>query len=222
MESKNDTLKNRVAILGCGELGLQAAHYLRLMNNGCNQYSQIGWIDDVTPVGSVVAGLRVIGKSSDTEKLHNEGLFEYLFVAIGYNHLKAKKEIIERFKNRIPMLNIIAPSVYVDPSARLGENLFFYPGAIIDKEAVINDGVILNLGSIVAHNSTIGMCSFLAPKSSVAGFSKIGNCSFIGTGATVIDNIELCDSLKIGAGAVIVKDISVSGTYLGIPATLIK
>lgn len=208
----------RVAIVGAGEFGLQAAHLIGQLNRNNPEYEIAGWFDDTKSKGTDVNGGRVLGGTEDIEGSFHHGGFDRLFVAIGYNHLAFKKSLIERLKGKIPFLNIISPQALVDSSAVLGSNVMIYPGAIIDKEVHLNDGVTINLGSIISHNSIIGSSCFVAPGVTVAGFCDVGDCSFIGAGSTIIDNVTIADNCKIGAGAVVVKPLLQSGLYLGIPA----
>ena len=46
----------------------------------------------------------------------------------------------------------------------------------------------------------------------------MGECTHIGIGACVRNNVRICKDCTIGAGAAVVRDLSVSGTYIGIPA----
>lgn len=213
--------KQNVAILGAGEMGLQALHYLILMN-GDNEHSftMSGWFDDTKIIGEEINGYRVLGGTNDIFNCYKRHYFDALFIAIGYKHLNIKKILINKIKPKIPLINIIARNTYIDETARLGCNIMLYPGAIVDKGAIIDDGVILNLGSIVSHNSQIGGSTFLAPGTTIAGFTNIGECCFLGASTTVIDNLSICDNVLTGAGAVVTRNIVVAGTYLGIPAKL--
>jgi acetyltransferase-like isoleucine patch superfamily enzyme len=51
--------------------------------------------------------------------------------------------------------------------------------------------------------------------------TEIGNNVSIGSNATILP-IKICDNVVIGAGAVVTKDITISGTYAGNPAKLIR
>jgi len=51
--------------------------------------------------------------------------------------------------------------------------------------------------------------------------TRIGNRVSIGSNATLLP-VDICDDVVIGAGAVVTRDISVSGTYAGNPARLLK
>lgn len=224
MPIKTNTLseKERIAIIGAGELGKQAAHYI-LQNNKNKRLCEIaGWYDDTKEKNSCVEGYPVLGAIEDVIADYRDDKFDSLFIAIGYNHLEFKEFLIRELKNKVHLINIISQNSYVDSTCVIGENIFIYPGAIIDKETVLEDGVTVNLGSIVSHNSNVGASTFIAPGVTIAGFSKIGKTSFVGVGSTIKDNITVCDNVIIGAGSLVVKDIQSPGTYIGVPSKLLR
>lgn len=212
----------RIAIIGAGEFGQQAAHYILQNDRNSRRYEIAGWYDDTYDIRKIVANYPVLGTIDSVMDDFKSNKFEHLFIAIGYNHPDFKKSLIQRYKAKIPLYNIVSTQAHVDLISIIGENVFIYPGAIIDKNAKLEDGVTVNLGSIVSHNSVIGECSFIAPGVTVAGFSKIGKCSFVGAGSTIIDNVNVCDNVRLGAGSVVVDDITSSGLYLGVPAKRIS
>jgi len=217
-------LKSRTAIIGAGEFGRQAVHYIgqNIRAYGdCSHIEIVGWYDDTYAKGEIIDGFPVLGALDSVMDDLNVRI-DCLFIAIGYNHPDFKESLIKRFKGKIPLLNIISSDAHIDSTSVIGENIFIYPGAIIDKEAELGDGVTVNLGSIVSHNSKIGVCSFIAPGVTVAGYSEIGKCSFIGAGSTVIDNLSICDNVRLGAGSVVVDNITSGGLYLGVPAKRIR
>lgn len=212
----------RIAIVGAGEFGKQAAHHILQNDKDKHRFDIAGWYDDTIVKGSVIDGIPVLGTIDKVISDYYEGKFEHVFIAIGYNHLEFKNSLIQKFKDKIPLFNIISPNAHVDASAQLGENIFIYPGAIVDKDVRLGDGVTVNLGSIVSHNSNIGVCSFIAPGVTIAGFSNIGKSSFIGVGSVIKDGVTTCDRITLGAGCVVVKNITEMGTYVGIPAKLLN
>ena len=214
----NTDNKARIAIVGAGEMGIQALHYASLSG----KCEVVGFIDDTKACRDLVGGKPVIGKIKDTEHLYAMGRFDAVFVAIGYKHPAFKQQLIRQFALAMPLASIIAPSVYIDSTACVGINVMVYPGCIIDKNVVLGNGAVLNLGCVVSHDSTVGECCFLAPRVTVAGFSNIGERSFLGVGTIVIDNVDICRDVQTGAGATVVKDIACPGQYLGIPAVKFK
>lgn len=207
-----------IAIVGSGEMGIQALHIINMINGQERTYDIVGWIDDTKETGTEIKGVKVIGNLDAISCMHRQGKFDCLFVAIGYHHLAFKMELIERHKREIPFANIISPNAIVDPEAVVGSNVMVYPGAIIDKGCSIGDGVTVNLGSIISHDTTIGQGSFIAPGATLAGFCEIGECCFIGAGSTIIDNTKICSRCTIGAGSVLTRDLATEGTYAGVPA----
>lgn len=204
----------RLAIIASGELGMQIAHLASLGSD----YTVVGFFDDTEPTGAVKNGYTILGPSEAIENAYANGDFDHLIIGIGYKHLTRRKELFEKYKDKIPYANIIHPTCYIDPTARLGEGIVMYPGCIIDKEVALSDNVLLNLGICVAHNTSIGPHSFLAPRVQIAGASSIGECAYLGIGTTVIDNLVICDNVHTGAATVIVKSINNPGLYIGSPA----
>ena len=212
----------RVAILGAGEMGMQAAHYAPQSRQiGKNLYV-VGFFDDTKTAGYNVCGYKILGGTEDIEAAYANGDFDFLFVAIGYKHSKKKKEIIERFLDKVPIANILHPTSYIDPTADIGNNIMIYPGCIVDKNVALHDGAVVNLGCIISHDTIVGKSTFVAPGAVVAGFTTIGDECFIGCGSSIIDNINICDGTTIGAGTVVTANIEKPGTYVGAPARRIK
>lgn len=202
----------RLLIIGGGELGRQVYHWA--MTTGRHEIA--GFVDDNMAAGALTEGRPVLGVIADVPRLYEEGCFDEAFIAIGYIHFQKRKEIYRLLKEKdIPMGTIIAPQVYVDPTARLGQGVIIYPGTVIDREAVIEDNVIINLSCVVAHNSVIGRHCFLSPSVTVAGYTEIGEACFLGAGCIITDNTKVVDDVVIGAASLIRHDITEQGVYKG-------
>lgn len=210
----------RIAIIGAGEMGIQAAHFIEVVNTHSpeKRHKVVGWYDDTKVKGEFVNSIPVLGSISGVEKDYDGKLFDAVFIAIGYKHLKYKCDLINEFKGRIPMHNIVACPQYIDKDSLIGENVMIYPGVVVDKGVEIEDGVTLDLGVIVSHDTKVGAGSFLAPGSKVAGFCNLGKRNFIGIGSTIIDSISTTDDVRLGGGTVVIRNITDSGTHAGVPA----
>jgi sugar O-acyltransferase (sialic acid O-acetyltransferase NeuD family) len=163
-----------------------------------------------------------LGKTDSIQADFEAGKFDALMVGIGYNHMKVRKAVFERFKGSIPFANIIHSSCYVDSSVKLGEGIFLLPGTVIDMEAEVGDNVLMNTQVTVAHHTKIGSHSFLAPGVHLAGLIHVGECSFVGIGCTVIDCINIAPWSVIGAGAVVINDTEPYSVSVGTPSRIIK
>lgn len=206
-----------LGIIGSGELGLQMAHFAIADNH----YGKVVFIDDFE-VQKEKQGFEIIGKSNEIEELYNQGFFDEIIIGIGYKHLKIKKELFEKYSNKIPFGKIIHSSSWIDETSVIEKGCFIYPNCTIDAKVVIKANTILNLSCTIAHDSIIGSHSFLSPRIAIAGFVEIGEQCFFGINSTVIDNIKIKAETQIGAGSVVIKSIEKSGLYVGNPIKFIR
>ncbi len=207
----------RIAIIGAAELGkLIARHAVT-----DQKWSVVGYYDDFFNPARFNDS-PVLGKVERTASDFEEGVFDALMIGIGYNHMKARSEIFERFKGSIPFANLIHSSAYVDPSCKLGEGIFLLPGVIIDAGCIIEDNVLVNTGGIIAHDSKVEAHSFLGPAVHIAGLTTIGKCSFLGTGTTVIDCLRIGEHAVVGAGSVVISDVPEYSVSVGVPSRVIQ
>jgi sugar O-acyltransferase (sialic acid O-acetyltransferase NeuD family) len=208
----------RLAIIGSGDLGKQIAH----LAQETKTYEVAGFFDDFKPAGTDERGALVLGNIDDVLKIYERRIFDFLFVAVGYQHRTFRKACFERFSPQIPFGKIIHPSCNVDSSASIGDGTVLYSGCTLDQHVQVGSNCILYNGCIVAHDSIIQGHSILSPGVKIAGFCRVGENNHLGIGTVISDNITLIDDVRTGAGSVIVKPIQVSGLYVGIPAKLIQ
>lgn len=202
---------NKIAIIGAGEQGRQALQILFAQNI----FSVVGFYDDFAK--DEFEKYEILGKISDVKNHYSKSIFDYIFIAIGYKHLKFKESLMKEIKN-IPLASIIHPTAFIENSATIETGCLIYPNAYIGPNTTIKSCSIINIGCILSHDIQIGTCSFLSVGATIGGFSRIGNRSFIGIGTTIIDHIQIADDITVGAGSVVVKNLSEKGLYLGIPA----
>ena len=142
-----------------------------------------------------------------------------LFVAVGNNEIR--KKLIEKYSNS-NIVTLIHPDAVLADEVDIGRGTIVQAGAVIDPYVKLGKGCIINKHVSISHDCNIGNYIHTAPGSRVCGTVKIGDETWIGAGATVINNVNVCGHCMIGAGAVVVNNIEVSGTYVGVPARLIK
>ena len=144
-----------------------------------------------------------------------------VFVAIGNNTVRERiQKRMEQEQARIATL--IHKSAVVSKKAEIGAGTVVMPGAVINHSVLIGKGCIVNTSSSIDHDNQIGDYCHISVGSHLAGTVTVGNRTMIGAGAIVKNNVVICKDCVIGAGTVVVKDIKYSGTYIGIPARLIK
>ena len=87
---------------------------------------------------------------------------------------------------------------------------------------VLDKNVLINSNATIGHETTIAEFSNIGPGVSTGGCCQIGKNFYIGIGASMLENITVCDDVVIGAGATVISSIEFSGTYVGVPAKIIK
>lgn len=141
-----------------------------------------------------------------------------LFVAIGNNAIR--KKFCEQYKEQL--VTLIHPSAVIAEDVKIGTGTVVMADAVINPGSVIGNGCIINTSSSIDHDNVIGNFTHIAVGTHTAGTVKIGNQVWLGIGSVVSNNVNICSGCVIGAGAVVIKDIDESGTYIGVPARMLK
>lgn len=133
-----------------------------------------------------------------------------------------RRSVFERWNQKdFRFLTMIHPSAVVSSTASLEEGVQVMMRAAIQTRSRISKNSIVNTGAVIDHDCVIGPHSHIAPGATLSGGVLVGVECHIGTGATIVQGRRICAKVCIGAGAVVVRDISDTGVYRGVPATLI-
>lgn len=116
----------------------------------------------------------------------------------------------------------VHPSAIISPYAEIGEGTVVMPNTTVNYGSRIGKHSIINTGAIVEHNNTIGDYVHISVGVKLGGTVSVGDMTWVGIGTTVNNNLSICGNCMIGAGAVVVRSITCPGTYVGVPAKLIK
>ena len=201
-----------LVIIGAGGHGRVIADIAQKL--GC--YETISFLDDGDAKESM--GLAIIGKTLDMEKYvatHD------IFVAIGNS--QTRKEIMERLQEMGAVIpTLIHPSAIIGACVEIGAGTAVMAGAVINPCSKLGQGVILNTCSSIDHDCVIGDYCHIAVGVHVAGTVCVGNQVFLGAGVTIKNNVDICANCTIGAGAAVVETIRVKGTYVGVPARILR
>ena len=207
----------KVAFIGSGEMARHVGHYMV----EDKQFEVVGYYDDFTPVGTIVNNYPILGKLDDIEKQYKQGVFDELSIAVGFTRMQYRKEVFERFENKIPFATFIHSSCIVDSTAKIGKGSIIFPKCILYMDSIVEDNVFIQINSYVT-DSIVRKHTLISATVSIAGRAEVGECCFIGIGSTISSDVKVCNNVFAGAGTVIVKDITEPGTYVGVPARKIK
>lgn len=210
----------RIAIIGSGAFGIQIKNSVHL--DSVEPFEVIGYFDDYQEKGRIIEGYPILGNLEEVVEKYKKGLFDCVFIAIGYKHFAFREELYNKLNGIVPLATIISRHAFVHPTAKIGRGVLITNFAIINANAIVDDNTCITLRSIVNHDCYIGKHTFFSTNVSTAGHVSIGDRCFIGVGCVISDNINIGDDVWLSPGCVVGKDISVPGKYIGYSMKLNK
>lgn len=135
--------------------------------------------------------------------------------------LLPRAALIERYKD-CRFATIIAPTAFISHDTAIGDGTAVMHHAVVNADTKIGRHCIVNTSAVIEHDCCIGDNVFIGPGAVVCGGVTIGSNVYIGANATLRPGVTVSDNVTIGLGASVVKDITESGTYVGVPAKLLK
>lgn len=179
--------KEKLLLVGAGGFGRMVAEQAAL------QYD-CAFVDDGQPVGAEVCGIPVVGRLADLPELRKE--FALLVVGIGNNAFRAQVyEKAAALGYTFP--NIIAPSAYVSPFAKIGVGCVILQNVCVQNGAVMGNGVLLNAGTEVHCDATVKDYALIYTNSVIRTGAKVGHCARIGSNVTICNNAVVSDGADI-------------------------
>lgn len=198
----------KLIMIGASGHGRVCADIAELMG-----YTDIVFLDDAPHITSC-AGYPVVGSVSEANNLEGD-----LFIAIG--NAQVRRRITEANSGRV-IATLIHPSAVVARSASVGAGSVLMAGAVINPGVTLGRGVIINTCASVDHDSTVCDYVHVAVGAHLCGTVTVGEGTWVGAGAVVNNNVKVCPGVTVGTGAAVVRDITLPGTYVGVPARLIE
>ena len=208
----------KLALIGTKEFADQIITFAKKTG----EFEFVGYFDDLADKGSIINGHPVFGKVEDAVELFIQGVFDGIFIGIGYTRFDLREYYFNLLKGKVPFANIIMPSAKIAEGVKLGEGIFIGGTTIIDAGTVIEDNVFIHGLSTVGHNNVVKSHTYISGRFNSAGFCLIGSRVFIGICTIIADHISICDDVWIGLGCVVAKNINSPGKYMSPAAKLYK
>lgn len=175
----------------------------------------IGFLDD-DPAKKEVNRIPILGKVEDIEQYKKDNCF---IIGIGNNQIR--KEIAEN-NLELNYYTAIHPTAVIGEGVYIGNGTAVMAGAVINADANIGEHCIINTSAVVEHECMIGDYTHVSPQACLCGNVRVGEECHIGAGTTIINNQSITANVVFGAGCVVIKSMKQKGTYVGVPAKLIK
>ena len=179
--------KEKLLLVGAGGFGRMVAEQAMLQYN-------CAVVDDGQAVGTEICGIPVVGGLADLPELRKD--YDLLVVGIGNNQFRA--QLYEKAKAlgyAIP--NIVVPSAYISPYAKLGCGCVVLQNACVQNGASVGSGVLLNAGTEVHCDAAVEDYTLIYTNSVVRTGATVGNFTRIGSNCTVCNNATVPDGADI-------------------------
>ena len=175
--------KKKLLLVGAGGFGRMAAEQAMI------QYD-CAFVDDGQDVDTEICGIPVVGGLSDLPELRKN--YDLLVVGIGSNQFRA--QVYEKAKALgFAFPNIVAPSAYISPYAKLGCGCVVLQNACVQNGASVGNGVLLNAGTEVHCDATIGDYALIYTSSVIRTGATVGKFARIGSNCTICNNATVLD-----------------------------
>ena len=179
--------KKKLLLVGAGGFGRMVLE-LAMCQYDC------AFIDDGQPVGVEICGIPVVGGLADLPELRKE--YGLLVVGIGNNQFRA--QVYEKAKALgYGFPNIIAPSAYISPYAKLGRGCVVLQNAYVQNGASVGNGVLLNAGTEIHCDAVVGDYALIYTNSVIRTGATVGNIARIGSNCTVCNHATVTDGTDI-------------------------
>ena len=93
--------------------------------------------------------------------------------------------------------NIVAPSAYISPYAKLGCGCVVLQNACVQNGASVGNGVLLNAGTEVHCNAAVGDYALIYTNSVIRTGATVGSFARIGSNCTTCNNAAVPDGADI-------------------------
>lgn len=202
-----------LVIVGAGGFGLEVAAYAEdSARAGLSPYVPAGFLDDTKPVGTMHAGLPVLG-GTDSEPAPDTLYVLAVGNPMGRADLAAKLDA-----KGVRWARIVHPSAYVAAPTRLSDGVVIAPFAFVAPVATLRPHAVLNVHSSVGHEAYLGAYSVLSPYAGLMGRAIVEDKVLLGAHATVMAGVTVREGATLAAGAIAYNEIPAGVTAMGNPA----
>lgn len=203
-------MRKVLVIYGCGGHGRSAAALAERAG-----YEDIVFVDDAAATDERIMDFPVL-RTAGGDLLDADCL-----VAFGDNpmRLRRSRELVAAGRR---LVTVAGASAVVSRHAGVETGSFIGELSYVGPRARIGVATIVNTGALVEHDCVIGAGCHVSVDVTIAGGCRLADEVTIFSGATLRNRVSIAAGVVVGAGAVVCEDLTAPGTYVGVPARLMK
>lgn len=166
------------------------------LEHACRDYD-CAFADDGIPVGTLVCGVPVVGKTDELDRLFTT--YRNLVVTIGNNKLRERLyENAAKIGYSFP--NIVCPSAYISPFAKVGQGCIILNNAVVQNGSTVGNGVILNPGVEVHHDSAVEDYALIYTNSVIRSLARVCRRAWVGSTLTISNEVTIPEDAIVENG----------------------
>lgn len=193
-----------IVIIGAGDLGKEIVWLIEDINRVKPTYVILGFLDDdASKAGGEFYGYRVLGNSSDLERLADK---MPLSAVIAIQDGKIRKRIREEHRGFNNWASIIHPTAVIASTSPLGIGSVVFPHVTVSVDSKIGEFELLYINSVICNDCLIGDYVSIMTGASVSERAEIGNECFLSAGSTIYPHKKLGARVEVGVEATASKD----------------
>jgi len=214
-----------LVIIGAGGYGKEVAYQIkRFSDYRCIKENLLGFLDDNPKLyGKEINGLKVLGGLDFIDIWKKEHKKKKLLFVCAISDPHDRESVVNRAlaKGYVPTAARYA-DILRPENVKFGEGFIIKEGVRIGVNAEIGAYTQINYNATIGHDVKIMPFVTISPLVSIGGNAFIGRRVFIGANAAILPGVVITDDCKIGASACVIEDCKKPGTYVGVPAKLVK
>jgi len=163
-----------------------------------------------------------LGGDGDLQRTLSRWIEGYFHLAVGgLPGDGLRRRILEHWEPfALQWGNVIHPSAWVSPHAKLGHGVFVGPQAVVNAGASLGDHVLVNSAAVIEHDCVLETGVIAGPRSVCGGGVRVGEWAYLGLGSCVRDHVSVGSNAVVGMGAVVVGQVATGNVVMGVPARL--
>ena len=209
----------KIILFGTGFIAEEVFHYFEKDSN----YSVEAFtVDKKNLKKKKFMGLDVV-PFDNVEKIYSPKKFGF-FVAVGYtnlNSLRAQKFKEARSKG-YKLVSYISSKSSIFHKNHIKENTLILENSTIQPTAKLGNNVFIWANNLIGHHVTLNDNCYVSGNCTVSGSSIIGKNCFLGANCTIGHNVVVENDCLIGSNALVTNNMKKNSVAVSQPTKIIK
>lgn len=212
-------MKNLI-LIGASGYGREIYDMIERINKKEKKYNVLGFIDDNKEIWDTkINTLKVLG-GLDYVKEHFYG--EKVHAVIAIASADVKRKIVNELDKYVKWETLIDPTAIVSNYCTIGKGSLIGAFTQVGPNSKVGEFCSILYACSIGHDAILEDYVSSMDYCDITGYDYLEEGVYLGSSVAILPNIRICKDSIIGGGTVVVKDLLEKGTYIGVPAKLMK